>query len=69
MTESDQKIAKAVVDRRSFFRAGGGVAIAAAAAVLPTTQEAEATESQAERTKARYSETDHVKTFYRVNRY
>ena len=68
MTESDQKIAKAVVDRRSFFRAGGGVAIAAAAAVLPT-QEAEATESQADRTKARYSETDHVKTFYRVNRY
>ena len=68
MTESDQKIAKAVVDRRSFFRAGGGVAMAAAAAVLPP-QEAEATESQAERTKARYSETDHVKTFYRVNRY
>jgi len=68
MTESDQKIAKAVVDRRSFFRAGGGVAMAAAAAVLPT-QEAEASESQAERTKARYSETDHVKTFYRVNRY
>ena len=68
MTESDQKIAKAVVDRRSFFRAGGGVAMAAAAAVLPT-QEAEATESQAERIKARYSETDHVKTFYRVNRY
>ena len=68
MTESDQKIAKAVVDRRSFFRAGGGVAIAAAAAVLPT-QEAEASESQAERAKARYSETDHVKTFYRVNRY
>ena len=68
MTESDQKIAKAVIDRRSFFRAGGGVAMAAAAAVLPT-QDAEATESQAERTKARYSETDHVKTFYRVNRY
>ena len=68
MTESDQKIAKAVVDRRSFFRASGGVAMAAAAAVLPT-QEAEASESQAERTKARYSETDHVKTFYRVNRY
>ena len=68
MTESDQKIAKAVVDRRSFFRAGGGVAIAAAAAVLPT-QEAEASEAQAERTKARDSETDHVKTFYRVNRY
>ena len=68
MTESDQKIAKAVVDRRSFFRASGGVAMAAAATVLPT-QDAEASESQAERTKARYSETDHVKTFYRVNRY
>jgi len=68
MTESDQKIAKAVVDRRSFFRAGGGVAVAAAAAVLPM-QDAKASESQTERTKARYSETDHVKTFYRVNRY
>jgi hypothetical protein len=68
MTGSDQKIAKTVLDRRSFFRAGGGVAISAAAAVLPT-QEAEAAESQSERVKARYSETDHVKTFYRVNRY
>ena len=68
MTTSDQKSEKTLMDRRSFFRAGGGVAMAAAAAVLPT-QEAEAAESQAERTKARYSETDHVKTFYRVNRY
>lgn len=68
MTESDQNIAKAIVDRRSFFRAGGGVAVAAAAAVLPA-QEAEASESQTERTKARYKETDHVKAFYRVNRY
>ena len=68
MTESDQKIAKAVVDRRSFFRAGGGAAVVDAAAVLPM-QEAEASESQTERTKARYSETDHVKAFYRVNRY
>ena len=68
MTESDQKIAKAILDRRSFFRAGGGAAVAAAAAVLPQ-QEAEASESQTERTKARYKETDHVKAFYRVNRY
>ena len=68
MTESDPKIAKAVMDRRSFFRAGGGVAISAAAAVLPV-QEVVAAESQSERTKPRYSETDHVKTYYRVNRY
>jgi hypothetical protein len=27
------------------------------------------TESSAEKRKARYRETDHVKTFYRVNRY
>ena len=31
--------------------------------------EAEAEESQAERVKARYKETDHVKNYYRVNRY
>jgi hypothetical protein len=31
--------------------------------------EAEADESQAERVKARYKETDHVKNYYRVNRY
>jgi hypothetical protein len=31
--------------------------------------EAEAEESQADRLKARYKESDHVKNFYRVNRY
>jgi hypothetical protein len=31
--------------------------------------EAVADESQAERVKARYKETDHVKNYYRVNRY
>ena len=68
MTTSDQKPEKTLMDRRSFFRAGGGVAVTAAAAVLPA-QEAEAAESAQERTKARYKETDHVKAFYRVNRY
>ena len=60
--------AAAGVDRRRFFLMGGSAAVAVAA-VLPLASEAEADESQAERVKARYRETDHVKNFYRVNRY
>ena len=56
------------VDRRRFFLMGGS-AVAAAAVVPLASGEAEADESQAERVKARYKETDHVKNFYRVNRY
>ena len=56
------------VDRRSLFMMGGS-AVAAAAVVPLAGSEAEADESQAERVKARYKETDHVKNFYRVNRY
>jgi hypothetical protein len=56
------------VDRRRFFLMGGSAAVAVAAAV-PLASEAEADESQAERVKARYRETEHVKTYYRVNRY
>ena len=56
------------VDRRRFFLMGGSAAVAVAAAV-PLATEAEADESQAERVKARYKETAHVKNFYRVNRY
>jgi hypothetical protein len=58
----------AVVDRRRFFLMGGS-AVVTAAAVVPLATEAEADESQAERVKARYKETAHVKNFYRVNRY
>jgi hypothetical protein len=36
---------------------------------VPLATEAEAAESDADRKKARYRETDHVKTFYRVNSY
>jgi hypothetical protein len=60
--------AKAGVDRRRFFLMGGS-AVAAAAAVVPLTVEAEAAETGSERTKARYKETEHVKNYYRVNRY
>ena len=59
--------AAAGVDRRRFFLMGGSAV--AAAAVVPLASEAEADESQAERVKARYRESDHVKNYYRVNRY
>ena len=54
------------LDRRRFFMLGGSVA---AAATVPLATEAQAAETDAEKKKARYQETDHVKTFYRVNRY
>jgi hypothetical protein len=59
---------KTKVGRRDFLRAvSAGAAIAAAA---PLVNEARAdTESNDEKRKARYKETDEVKTFYRVNRY
>ena len=60
--------AAAGMDRRRFFLMGGS-AVAAAAAVPLTGSEAVADESQAERVKARYKESAHVKNFYRVNRY
>jgi hypothetical protein len=54
--------------RRDFLRALG--AGAGAAAVTAPLDAAKAdTESNDEKRKARYKETDHVKTFYRVNRY
>ena len=56
------------VDRRRFFLMGGS-AVAAAAAVPLSSVDAAADESQAERSKARYKESDHVKNYYRVNRY
>ncbi|MCK1636533.1 MULTISPECIES: hypothetical protein [unclassified Bradyrhizobium] len=65
---SDNKSRATVVDRRSLFLMGGS-AVAAAAVVPLAGSEAAADESQAERVKARYKESDHVKNFYRVNRY
>jgi hypothetical protein len=56
------------LDRRRLFMMGGS-AVAVAAIVPLASSEAEADESQAERVKARYKETDHVKNYYRVNRY
>ena len=62
---------KANMDRRGFFRSlGGSAAAAAAVAGVPlASAPALATENQNERTKSRYKESDHVKAFYRTNRY
>ena len=55
--------------RRDFLRAlGAGAGAAAVTAPLGGAAKAD-TESNDEKRKARYKETDHVKTFYRVNRY
>ena len=64
----DKSKTAAGVDRRRFFMMGGS-AVAAAAVVPLAGNEAAADEPQAERVKARYKESDHVKNFYRVNRY
>jgi predicted aconitase len=56
------------VGRRDFLRALGAGAGAAAAAPLATVAKAD-TETNDEKRKARYKETEHVKTYYRVNRY
>ena len=59
---------KASVGRRQFFRAVGGVAAVAATAPLAAEARADS-ESQDDKRKARYRESDEVKTYYRVNRY
>ena len=56
------------VGRRDFLRVLATGAGVAATSVAPLSS-AEATESDTDKKKARYQETDHVKTFYRVNRY
>ena len=55
--------------RRDFLRAmGAGAGLAVTAAPLAATPAA-AAESEDDKKKARYKETDHVKKFYQVNRY
>jgi hypothetical protein len=62
--ERDRKLG-----RRDFLRTLG-VGATAVAATAPLAGEARAdTESNDEKRKARYQETEHVKTYYRVNRY
>ena len=63
-----QSKGKTTVGRREFLRALGAGATAAAAVPLASAAKAD-TEINDEKRKARYRETDHVKAFYRVNRY
>ena len=60
----------AKLDRRDVLRAlgvGAGAATAAAGGLAtPATADSETND---EKRKARYQETEHVKTYYRVNRY
>ena len=61
---------KANLARRNFLRAlgaGAGVAAAPAALVVPAKADSE---NNDEKRKARYKgDSDHIKTFYQVNRY
>ena len=62
---------KTTVDRRGFLRKVGiGTVGAGATLTTPLMRPAQAdSESDHEKRKARYRETDHVKKYYRVNRY
>lgn len=66
---SDEK--KATVGRRDFLRkVGVGTVGAGATLATPLVGSARAdSENNDEKRKARYKETDHVKAYYRVNRY
>ncbi len=65
-----QQSDKPTVGRRTFLQTMGVGAGLAAAAAAPLSTEARAdSENDAEKKKARYKETDHVKMFYKVNRY
>ena len=58
-----------VVGRRDFLRVLGAGALGAGASAGGTMPARADSESNDEKRKARYKETDHVKAYYRVNRY
>lgn len=66
-TTMSQDTRDARLDRRNFFKALGAGATVAVAPVAVTP--AAAVDPGKDETKARYRESDHVKDFYRVNRY
>jgi hypothetical protein len=63
------KASKTSLGRRDFLKTlGVGAGVAAAAPVL-TGPAAADSETNEEKRKSRYQETEHVQTYYRVNRY
>jgi secreted PhoX family phosphatase len=60
---------KTTVGRRDFLKVLATGAGAAAATATPIAAAKADSENNDEKRKARYKETDHVKTFYRVNRF
>ncbi len=70
MTRDQMTVPNAKLGRREFLRALGAGAAVAPASVGALSGEAVAdTETSREKRKSRYRATEHVKTFYRVNRY
>lgn len=66
MKQQDKKNA----GRREFLRTlGMGAAGAAAVAATPIAANTAAAQSEDPKRKSRYKESDHIKTYYRVNRY
>ncbi len=60
------------VDRRGFLKAlgtGAAGSVATVAGVAAVPMAAEAAENAVDKVKTRYRETEHVKAFYRTNRY
>ena len=56
-------------DRRGFLKSIGGASVAGVAVAAGAAAPALAAESDTDKKKARYRETDHVKAYYRTNRY
>jgi hypothetical protein len=68
--DNKPSLSKASLGRREILRAlgvGAGLAVTSASP-LATAAKAD-TETNDEKRKSRYRETEHVKTYYRVNRY
>lgn len=64
-----EKKPKADLNRRRFLLGVGAGATAAATVQLGAAEPAHAYDPGSDETKQRYRETDHVKTYYRVNGY
>ena len=63
------KTPKPAVDRRGFLKSIGGASVAGAAVAVGAAPPAAAAENDDDKKKSRYRETDHVKAYYRTNRY